>query len=375
MPEIKSYAPGIYARSETLVQATRDLDRGRTTEAAVQDQREVDLRSFLDAQREAGLDYLSDGLLNWQDIFRPFDEAARGLEPGPLTRFLNTNTFYRAPAVTEEAPTLVEPLGEPYFRIGDLPRNRWVVTLPSPHALAEFAAGDLEPRAVAEGVLGPQIRWLAGNGCAIVVLQETALFDGGIDVYPLSDALDALQSPLPIALQLPFGDSGDVLGELVELDVEAIGVDLYATDLEALPRPFPKTLLAGVVDARNSLVEEPGDLAEFGRQLLEELEGELHFVPNGDLQFVPEKIARQKVLRLGGGKNPERGTIDDRDPFRDPRDREPCQARLAREGNSRPPRREKDVEEAREWGWRLGIDSGELAEILRKGGVSLTRRR
>jgi 5-methyltetrahydropteroyltriglutamate--homocysteine methyltransferase len=131
------------------------------------------------------------------------------------------------------------------------------------------------------------------------VLQETALFNGGIEVYPLSDALDALQSPLPVALQLPFGDSGGVLGELVELDVEAIGVDLYATDLEALPRPFPKTLLAGVVDARNSLVEEPGDLAEFGRQLLEELEGELHFVPNGDLQFVPEKIARQKVLRLG----------------------------------------------------------------------------
>src|SRR5215212_9951464 len=28
----------------------------------------------------------------------------------------------------------------------------------------------------------------------------------------------------------------------------------------------------------------------------------------------------------------------------------------------------KDVEEALEWGWRLGIDSGELAEILRKGG-------
>jgi 5-methyltetrahydropteroyltriglutamate--homocysteine methyltransferase len=280
LPTIKSYAPGIYARSETLVQVTRDLDRGRTTEAAVQDQREADLSSFLDAQREAGLDYLSDGLLDWQDIFRPFDEAARGLEPGPLTRFLNTNTFYRAPAVTEEAPRLVEPLGEPYFRIGDLPRNRWVVTLPSPHALAEFAAGELEPQAVAEGVLGPQIRWLAGNGCAIVVLQETALFDGGIDVYP-------------------FGDSGDVLGKLVELDVEAIGVDFYATDLEALPRPFPKTLLAGVVDARNSLIEEPGDLAEFGRQLLEELEGELHFVPNGDLQFVPEKTARQKVLRLG----------------------------------------------------------------------------
>src|ERR671917_399041 len=264
VPEIKVYAPGIYARSEELVQATRDLDRGRTAEEAVEEQRLADVRAFVEIQREAGLDYFSDGLLNWQDIFRPFDESAEGLRPGPLTRFLNTNTFYRAPAVETERPRLIEPLGEPYFRIGDLPRNRWVVTLPSPHALAEFAAGELEPRAVAEGVLGPQIRWLAGNGCAIVVLQETALFDGGIDVYPLSDALDALQSPLPVALQLPFGDSGDVLGELVELDVEAIGVDLYATDLEALPRPFPKTLLAGIVDARNSLVEEPEDLAEFG---------------------------------------------------------------------------------------------------------------
>ena len=299
MPEIKAYAPGIYARSEELVRATRDLDRGRATESAVEEQREADLRSFLEAQREAGLDYFSDGSLNWQDIFRPFGEAARGLEPGPLTRFLNTNTFYRAPAVTGEAPRLVEPLGEPYFHIGDLPRNRWVATLPSPHALAVSAAGDLTPRAAAEGVLGPQIRWLASNGCAMVVLQETALFGGETAAHPLSDALDALRSPLPLALQLPFGDSGDVLGELVELDVEAIGVDFYATDLEALPRPFPKTLLAGVVDARNSLLEEPEEIAGFGRQLLEELEGELHLVPNGDLQFVPEKIARQKILRLG----------------------------------------------------------------------------
>jgi 5-methyltetrahydropteroyltriglutamate--homocysteine methyltransferase len=299
LPEIKAYAPGIYARSEELVQATRDLDRDRATAEAVEERREADMRSFLDAQREARLDYLSDGLLNWQDIFRPFDEAARGLAAGPLTRFLNTNTFFRAPVVTEEAPKLVEPLGEQWFNTGELPRKRWVATLPSPHALAESAAGELAPQAVAEDVLGPQIRWLAQNGCAMVVLQETALFGDRIDVSPLGDALEVLQSPLPIALQLPFGDSGYILGELLKLDIEAIGVDFYATDLEALPRPIPKSLLAGVVDARNSLLEEPEQLAKFGRQLLEELDGELHLVPNGDLQFVPEKIAREKVLRLG----------------------------------------------------------------------------
>jgi 5-methyltetrahydropteroyltriglutamate--homocysteine methyltransferase len=302
LTEIKAYIPGIYARSEELVQATRDLDRDRATMEAVEERRGADLQTFVDAQREAGLDYLSDGLLNWQDIFRPFCEATRGLEPGPLMRFLNTNTFFRAPVATEVAPKLVEPLGEPYFSIKELPRDRWVATLPSPQAFASFAtaAGELEPRTVAEDILGPQIRWLAHNGCAMVVLQETALFGDRIDVYPLADALDALQSPLPISLQLPFGDSGDILGELVELDgVEAISVDFYATDLEALPRPFPKTLLAGVVDARNSLLEEPEQLAKFGRKLLKELDGGLHLVPNGDLQFVPERIAREKVLRLG----------------------------------------------------------------------------
>ncbi len=299
MREIKAYVPGIYARSEALVRATRDLDRGRTTQETVAEREATDLHDFLEVQREASLDYFSDGLLNWQDIFRPLDEAAEGLRPGPLTRFLNTNTFFRAPAVEAETPKLAEPLGEPFFRIGDLPRGRWAATLPSPHALAHFSAGELSSQAVAETVIGPQIRWLVGNGCAMVILQEAALFSGERDVFGLGEALDALESPVPLAIQLPFGDAGEVLGELVELDVEAIGVDFYATDVAALPRPFPKTLLAGVIDARNSLLEEPEEIAEFGRQLLEELEGELHLVPNGDLQFVPEKIAREKVRRLG----------------------------------------------------------------------------
>jgi methionine synthase II (cobalamin-independent) len=85
----------------------------------------------------------------------------------------------------------------------------------------------------------------------------------------------------------------------MEVEVEAIGVDFYATDVASLPRPFPKTLLAGVIDARNSLLEEPEEIAGFARGLAEEIRGELHLVPNGDLQFVPERIAREKVLRLG----------------------------------------------------------------------------
>lgn len=299
MHEIKAYAPGIYARSEELVQATRDADRNRATDEMVERGRDADVKSFLDVQREAGLDYLSDGLLSWQDIFRPFSQSVRGITAGPLTRSANTNTFFRAPLVEANRPYLEEPLAEPYFRIRDLPRGGWVATLPSPYTLAVSASGEIEPKAVAEEVIGPQIRCLSDNGCAMVVLQEILPLDHSVDVRSLNGAIRALESPVPLALQLPFKDAGSLLSDLMETEVEAIGIDFYSTDVAALPRPFPKTLLAGVIDARNSLLEDPEAVAEFGRRLIEMVGGELHLVPNGDLQFVPERIACEKVKRLG----------------------------------------------------------------------------
>ena len=77
---MQAFVPGIYPRSEELVQATRDLDRGRTTQEAVDAQVDRDLEQLVAVQQDAGLDLLSDGMLRWQDLFRPLVEAADGLE-------------------------------------------------------------------------------------------------------------------------------------------------------------------------------------------------------------------------------------------------------------------------------------------------------
>jgi 5-methyltetrahydropteroyltriglutamate--homocysteine methyltransferase len=102
MMELKAYAPGIYPRSDALVQATRDLDRGRVTQAAVDEQLERDFRELVAVQEQAGLALLSDGMLAWQDLFRPLAGRSDGLDARPLTRFLDTNTFYRAVLVDGE---------------------------------------------------------------------------------------------------------------------------------------------------------------------------------------------------------------------------------------------------------------------------------
>jgi 5-methyltetrahydropteroyltriglutamate--homocysteine methyltransferase len=287
---LKAFAPGIYPRSEALVQATRDLDRGRTTPEAVAEQRERDFRELVSVQQAAGLSLLGGGMLGWQDVFRPLAEAADGLDARPLTRFLDTNTFYRAVLVDGE-PLLRAPLPAP-----DLPAGEWLGTLPSPLAFARAARDEVSAEKLAASVLAPQIE--AWADAALIVLSEPFLAgDGGVG--ELVRALAELPESVPLALQLPFGDASPVLSALAEAPVAAIGVDFYSTSLDAVPQGYPKEILAGVVDARSSALESTEEIARFTEELAGRSPMGVSLTPNGDLQFVPEPIAAEKLARLG----------------------------------------------------------------------------
>jgi 5-methyltetrahydropteroyltriglutamate--homocysteine methyltransferase len=289
MQQLQAFAPGIYPRSEALVQATRDLDRGRTTQEAVEQQVERDFAELVSAQQAAGVDLLADGMLRWQDHFRPLLEAADGLETGALTRFLDTNTFYRAPKATGE-PRLSQPLGERY--VAPLPGPR-LVTLPSPYALAHGT--EVSPRTMAENVLKPA---LDGLDAELVVLAEPFLGSDGLD--DLAEALEALSGGPKLALWLEFGDAKPALAQgAAELPVDGIGIDFYATHLDDVPKGFDKLLLAGVIDARSSVPEEPREIAAFVERLDVE---RIALVPNGDLQYVSQPVAQEKLARLGKAK-------------------------------------------------------------------------
>jgi 5-methyltetrahydropteroyltriglutamate--homocysteine methyltransferase len=290
--ELKAYAPGIYPRSEALVQATRDLDRGRVPQEAVDEQRERDFRELVAVQEQAGLALLSDGMLAWQDLFRPLAERSVGLDARPLARFLDTNSFYRA-VLVEGEPRLQQPVPAP-----ELPAGRWLATLPSPLAFARATGGEASPQALAANVLAPQIEAYAEAGCARVVLADPFLArEGGIE--ELLASLGELPQGTPLALQLPFGDARAVLSQLAEAPVEAIGVDFYATSLDSVPEAYPKEIMAGVIDSRSSALESPAEIAGFVEQLAERKPAALSLSVNGDLQFVPEPIAREKIGRLG----------------------------------------------------------------------------
>jgi 5-methyltetrahydropteroyltriglutamate--homocysteine methyltransferase len=293
---LQGFAPGIYPRSEALVQATRDLDRGRTTAEAVDEQVARDLDELVRVQQDSGLDLLADGMLRWQDLFRPLLETSDGLEPGPLTRFLDTNSFYRAPTASSGEPRLREPLDDRY--VAPLPGPR-IVTLPSPYALAHGTG--IPAKVIAVKVLKPQLDALDAE---LVVLSEPFLArEGAGELGELRTALEALAGGPPLALQITFGDARGLFEQgLAELPVEGIGIDFYATRATDVPQGFDKLLLAGIVDARSSALEEPQEIASFVERLQDRGVERIALVPNGDLQYVSESIAREKLARLGAAR-------------------------------------------------------------------------
>jgi 5-methyltetrahydropteroyltriglutamate--homocysteine methyltransferase len=303
---VAAYAPGIMPRSEDLVAATRDLERGRTTPQAVQEAFESDRDVAMVLQTEIGLDFISDGLLGWQDLFRPLVEATREGKARALVRWFDTNSFFRAPE-WEGEPDLTENPPAVFTENGGGPR---VATLPSPFLFSRAARhrGDRNAlmEALARGVLAPVTGELQRLGYRVIHLQEPWLPFFGIEEgdWPAFErSIGAIREAAPdvtLVLHAYFGDVAPHAERLVRLPVDAVGIDLVETDAASLPTPWPAGLAAGVLDARRSVIEPADQTVAFAEQVEERLEPRSLFViPNGDLQLLGPAVAASKLRVLG----------------------------------------------------------------------------
>jgi len=314
----KAFLSGIYPRSEELVAATRDYDRGRITEGELNEHYQRDYAQLIALQREAGLDVITDGLLNWQDLLRPFGEIISGWEAGALVRYFDNNTFYRRPLISGALKLTDEKLPqwlERYFHTQLNGQGPWKATFPSPYFTAQaaqdeyYSSSEALMLAYTEEVLIPIIIELQKRGVAFVQLQEPWLVFHSLNdpegLKALKGALSrlrrALSGDIILGLYTYFGDAAPYFDSLLEMDVDAVGVDFVETDLEALRGiSGEKGLIAGCIDARSSWLEDPLQIARFVEQLGESTSPETIYVTNNaDLELLPEAIARRKAQLLG----------------------------------------------------------------------------
>jgi 5-methyltetrahydropteroyltriglutamate--homocysteine methyltransferase len=301
-----AYLHGIYPRSETVVAATRDLERGRVAAERVEETYRSDREALLEAQRAAGLDYLSDGLLRWQDLFRPLVEGAEGLEARVLVRWFDNNSFYRAPELVGS----VRPGRVPPWVLEDgVPEPR-VATLPSPYLFSRvtLGGGDLDDLmlGLAQDVLSPAAGRLAETGHRLLHLEEPWIPYAGIDdgSWPaLEAALEAIRDAAAgatVVLHTPYGDAAPHADRLRRLPVDAVGIDFVETALDALPAPWGTGLVAGCLDGRRSVIEDPAAVAAFVRRAADRLEPTSLFVSSGsELELAGPEVAGRKLAALG----------------------------------------------------------------------------
>ena len=301
---------GAFPRSEELVEITRAVDRGRGSQAELEQARRRDAEAVVALQSQSGLDPIVDGQLNWQDLFRPFSELLTGIQPGSLTRWFDNNTFYRKPIITEKVAYRGSNVDR-YFRqdlLSDTSSKKAI--LPGPFTFAAMSQNAAYPSLgeLADSfahALKDVIRDLRKVGYACFQFNEPALVSRAISKDELKIARNAFQTYARSAgektvLQTYFGDGGQIVSELLEFPVDRIGIDFYATSIESISGlDFDKELGCGCVDGRNSLLESPEELKKLAVRVREDLEPKgLSLNPNCDLDFLPHPVAVKKVRLL-----------------------------------------------------------------------------
>jgi 5-methyltetrahydropteroyltriglutamate--homocysteine methyltransferase len=314
MKMIGGYATGIFPRPRELIKVTRDHARKTVNDQQLENAFDDATAKIIEAQISAGFSYITDGMVQWQDPLRPLTENLGGVKTGGMTRWFNNNTFYRKPVVVDE---LYRKRGiiEGMARVKRLPENLpWKAILAAPYTFAQLCENQFyddktELMFKYAEALRQEIKSIAKLGFRYVQLSDPALVYEPIAASKSIDDLgyvhDALKvavdgTPVKTCLQTFFGDFSKVLPEALSFPVDDLGVDLYETDLEKLKEySFEKGVSLGLVDSRNSLVENPYELIATAKEIIQSLYGRKTFdffvCPNCDLEFLPWERAEEKM--------------------------------------------------------------------------------
>ncbi len=309
---IGSSVSGNLPRTQELIAKTRAYDRAKLSEDEIEAAFVEATKWVVEGQVKAGLSHVNDGLLKWQDLLRPFLQGLGGVEVGPMARWFNNNTFYRVPLV--KGPIEYKgPVTEKLSYRGLLPDGATLkAVLPAPYTFATLAndshyvdAARLQA-AYAEA-LNREAKHLEKLGYGYIQLSDPALVY--VTTKPSKKELKAYGKVLEVAtaglkaktcLQTFFGDAADVLPEALTYPVSDLGFDLYETAPETLKGLKLKGGISlGIVDARNSTIEDADEITAAAKQILKTLKPkDVYVSTNCDADFLTWDKAEQKIAVL-----------------------------------------------------------------------------
>ena len=297
---------GDTAEEQMLRRTLARRDAGEVTDMEVVRAEEGAARAAIVEQEGAGLDWVTDGQVGWND---PVSQIARGLDGfsiGGLLRWFDTNTYIRQPertgSVRYRGPITVAAF-EHARRVASKPVKAVLVgpwTLASHTKLdgigVEEFARELLPPLVAE------VSALAAAGATRIQIDEPSLARETTlppVVREASGAFAASKGKAELGLAVYFGGVPRLVPTLLELPYDFLALDLVqgAATQPALQQTRPRcTLHLGLVDARNTRLEDPAKVAGAAREIAESTGGsEVALTTSNSLEFLPRGKARDKL--------------------------------------------------------------------------------
>jgi methionine synthase II (cobalamin-independent) len=298
---ISSYTFGIYPRSEELIEATRK----NTENLDSLSQKETD--EYINAQKNANLGFVSDPLLKWDDIFRPFSSLT-SVNLSSLNRIYEMNTFYRILSFdgsdfTDGGNIVQSNLDS------SLPKNK-TVAIPEPFTFAElhtskkFKKKDDFIINLAK-MLRPEIDSLVESGFEIIqLLAPSIAYNKEVDFGVVSDALKIITDGLEAktVLHTYFGDVSKKIESLLDLPVSGLGFDITTTPVSSIEKHSfsDKILTVGVINSFNTAIEKPQECIKQVDEINANTKPKESYVSNNfDLEYVPKEFAMNKISVLG----------------------------------------------------------------------------
>jgi len=347
---MSAVAPGLYLSStgsyprigdspelQVLRKTIAALDRGERTTADLLDAEHDMTRRAIADQMKAGLDVITDGLVRWYDPISHLAGKLENVRIRGLHRFFDTNCYFRQPVLTgkpvRRGPLVVNEYSFARNALGHLatPKSKAgklciKPVLTGPYTLAKFSLAEhsangepeifasLETRAMAYAeALAAEIAALAEYGAELIQVDEPAavkfpedwtIFENSL--APLIAARDKAREAgrkVEIALYFYFHDCTPLYEKLVKLPADIIGLDCtYNPKLADLiaSAGSPKPLGLGLVDSRNTRLEDPDVLAWQIERMLSKIDGGRAYLgPSSGLEYLPRDRAFAKLELLG----------------------------------------------------------------------------
>jgi len=298
---ISSYTFGIYPRSEELIEATR-----KNTEN-LDSLSQSETEGYISAQKNANLGFVSDPLLKWDDIFRPFSNLSE-VTPTALNRIYEMNTFYRVlsfdgSAFTGGGNTVKSNLDS------SLPKNK-TVAIPEPFTFAELHTSNEFKRKEdfvinLAKMLRVEIDSLVESGFEIIqLLAPSIAYNKEINFGLVSDALKIITDGLKAKtiLHTYFGDVSTKIESLLDLPVSGLGFDITTTPASSIKKHgfSDKILTVGIINSFNTAIEKPQECIKQVDEINAQTKPKESYVSNNfDLEYVPKEFAMSKISVLG----------------------------------------------------------------------------